>query len=105
MEEKKAHLVSREHCIFLFLLYTYHFNLLFCFFFLVASLFLGNLRQEAEVFIHTRLLRVNTITWKSKKSQQCIMLLNLYLAKMSAYFYFLFSHSNLFLVHGLIFDM
>ena len=50
--------------------------LLFLFFFL-GSLFLGNLRQEAEVFIHTRLLRVNKITWKSKKNQQCVTLLNL----------------------------
>ena len=71
----------------------------------VASLFLGNLRQEAEVFIHTRLLRVNMIAWKSKKNQQCVMLLNLQLPKMLVYFYFLFSHSNLFLVHGSIFDM
>ena len=68
----------------------------FCFLFL-ASLFLGNLRHEAQVFIHTRLLRVNTIMWKSAKSVS-VMLLKLWLAKMLAYFYFIFSHSNLFLV-------
>ena len=39
------------------------------FFFFLASLFLGNLRHEAQVFIHTRLLGVNTITWMSKKNQ------------------------------------
>ena len=66
-EENYKHLVA---------LYTYHFYF-FCFFFFVASLFLGNLRQEAEVFIHTWLLRVNTITWNSKKNPQCVMLLNL----------------------------
>ena len=45
---------------------------LFCFvfvFFLPVVFFVGNLRQEAKVFIHTRPLRVNTITWKSKKNQ------------------------------------
>ena len=47
-------------------LYTHHFRKRFnfvCFFFL-ASLFLGNLRQEAQVFVHTRPLRVNMIAGK-----------------------------------------
>ena len=34
-----------------------------------GDLLMDNLRQEAQVFIHTLLLRENTITWKSKKSQ------------------------------------
>ena len=52
-------------------LYTHHFSERFTFsvLFFLASLFLGNLRQGAQVFIHTRLVRVNTITWKSKKNQ------------------------------------
>ena len=41
-------------------------DLLFLFFFL-ASLFLGNLRQVAQVFIHTRLVRANTITAEVKE--------------------------------------
>ena len=49
----------------------------FSVYFSLASLFLGNLRREAKVFIHTRLLRVNTITWKSKKNQLCVMRLKL----------------------------
>ena len=50
--------------------YTHHFrNDLLSLFFFLASLFLGNLRHEAQVFIHTRLLGVNTITWMSKKNQ------------------------------------
>ena len=60
-------------------------DLLFLFLFF-ASLFLGNLRHEAQVFIHTRLLRVDTITWKSKKNQQNV-----------GVFSFHFSSSNLFL--------
>ena len=67
----------------------------FSVYFSLASLFLGNLRREAKVFIHTRLLRVNTITWKSKKNQLCVMLLKLWLAKMSVYFYFI-SHIQIF---------
>ena len=67
---------KEENYKYLVALYTYHFYF-FCFFFFLGSLFLGNLRQEAEVFIHTRLLRVNKITWKSKKNQQCVTLLNL----------------------------
>ena len=52
-------------------LYAHHFRERFTFYFIffLASLFLGNLRQESQVFIHTRLLHVNTITWKSKKNQ------------------------------------
>ena len=49
----------------------------FSVYFSLASLFLGNLRREAKVFIHTRLLRVKAITWKSKKNQLCVMLLKL----------------------------
>ena len=44
------------------------------------------LRHEAEVFIHTRLLRENTMTWKSKNNQL--------LAKIAVYFYFLFPDLN-----------
>ena len=44
----------------------------FCFFFL-ASLFLGNLRQEAQVFIHTRLLRVNTISQRNISNVSCFL--------------------------------
>ena len=64
---------------YLVALYTYHFRERFTFFvfFFLASLFMGNLRQEAQVFIHTRLLRVITITWKSKKNQLCVTLLKL----------------------------
>ena len=68
----KCDIVGKEdNYKYLVALYTYHFRELFPFFvfFFPASLFLGNLRQEAQVFIHTRLLRVNTITWKSKKNQ------------------------------------
>ena len=76
----KCYIVGKEENYkYLVALYTYHFYF-FCFFFVVvvvSSLFWSNLRQEADVFIHTRLLRVNTITWKSKKNQQCVMLLNL----------------------------
>ena len=56
---------------YLVALYTHHFRERFTFsvYFSLASLFLGNLRHEAKVFIHTRLLHVNTITWKSKKNQ------------------------------------
>ena len=56
---------------YLVLLYTHHFRERFTFsvYFSLASLFLGNLRHEAKVFIHTRLLNVTTITWKSKKNQ------------------------------------
>ena len=56
---------------YLVALYTHHFRERFTFsvYFSLASLFLGNLRHEAKVFIHTRLLHVNTITWKSKKYQ------------------------------------
>ena len=56
---------------YLVALYTHHFRERFIFsaYFSLASLFLGNLRHEAKVFIHTRLLHVNTITWKSKKYQ------------------------------------
>ena len=48
---------------------------LFLFFFL-SSLFLGNLRQEAQAFIHSRLLRVSTITWKSRKISNVSCFLN-----------------------------
>ena len=48
------------------------------------------LRDEAEVFIHTRLLRENTMTWKSKNNQECVVLL----AKIAVYFYFLFPNLN-----------
>ena len=56
---------------YLVALYTHHFRERFTFsvYFSLASLFLGNLRHEGKVFIHTRLLHVNTITWKSKKYQ------------------------------------
>ena len=56
---------------YLVALYTHHFRerLTFSVYFSLASLFLGNLRHKAKVFIHTRLLHVNTITWKSKKYQ------------------------------------
>ena len=50
-------------------------DLLFPFFFL-ASLFLGNLRQEAQVFIHTRLLRVNTICGSQRKISNVSCFLN-----------------------------
>ena len=58
---------------------------------------MGNLRNKAKVFIHTRLLRMNTITWKSKEEQLCVMLFKLYLAKGVGVFLFYFSHPNLFL--------
>ena len=56
---------------YLVALYTHHFRERFTFsvYFSLASLFLGNLRHEAKVFVHTRLLHVNTITWKSRKNQ------------------------------------
>ena len=51
--------------------YTHYFRGRFTFsvFFFPTSLFLGNFRHEAQVVIHTRLLRMNTITWESKKNQ------------------------------------
>ena len=46
---------------YLVALYTHHFSERFTFsVFFLANLFLGNLRKEAQVFIHTRLLCVNT---------------------------------------------
>ena len=64
---------------YLVALYTHHFRERFTFsvYFSLASLFLGNSRREAKVFNHTRLLRVNKMTWQSKKNQLCIMLLKL----------------------------
>ena len=54
---------------YLLALYTHHFSERFTFpvFFFLASLFLGNLRQVAQVFIHTRLLLANTITAEVKE--------------------------------------
>ena len=56
-------------------LYKHHFRKRFTFsvYFSRASLFLGNLRHEAKLFIHTRLLSVNTTTWKEveEKSVMC----------------------------------
>ena len=56
---------------YLVALYTRRFRERFTFsvHFSLASLFLGNPRREAKVFIHIRLLRVNTMTWQSKKNQ------------------------------------
>ena len=76
----KCDIVGKEHNYkYLVALYTHHFRERFTFsvHFSLPSLFLGNLRREAKVFIHTRLLRVNTITWQSKKNQLCVMLLKL----------------------------
>ena len=63
---------------YLVALYTYHFRERFTFsvFFFFASLFLGNLRQEAQVFIHTRLLRVNTICGSQRKISNVSCFLN-----------------------------
>ena len=55
------------------------------------------IRHEAEILIHTRLLRENTMTWKSKNNQECVVLLKLQLAKMAVYFYFLFQLQVFFL--------
>ena len=67
----KCDIVGKEdNYKYLVALYTHHFSERFTFsVFFLANLFLGNLRKEAQVFIHTRLLRVNTITCKSKKNQ------------------------------------
>ena len=54
---------------YLVALYMHHFRERFTFSVFPCKSVLGNLRQEAQVFIHTRLLCVNTITWKSKKNQ------------------------------------
>ena len=54
---------KEDNCKYLLALYTHHFSERFTFpVFFLASLFLGNLRQVAQVFIHTRLVRANTIT-------------------------------------------
>ena len=93
---KRPHLVA---------LHTHHFRERFAFsvYFSLTSLVLVNLRHEAKVFIHTRLLRVNTImTWKSKKNQLCVMLLNFIAGKDVGVFLFYFSHSNVFLGQFLI---
>ena len=89
---KRPHLVA---------LHTHHFRERFAFsvYFSLTSLVLVNLRHEAIVFIHTRLLRLNTITWKSKKNQLCVMLLNFIAGKDVGVFLFYFSHSNVFLVN------
>ena len=86
---KRPHLVA---------LHTHHFSERFTFsvYFSLTSLFLVNLRHEAKVFIHTRLLRVNTITWKSKKNQLCVMLLNFIAGKDVGVFLFYFSLSNVY---------
>ena len=53
---------------YLVALYTHHFRERFTLsLFFLASLFLGNLRQVAQVFIHTWLLRANTITAEVKE--------------------------------------
>ena len=68
----KCDIVGKEdNYKYLVALYAYHFRERFTFsvFLFLASLFLGNLRHEAQVFIHTRLLHVNTIMLKSKKNQ------------------------------------
>ena len=54
---------------YLVALYMHHFRERFTFSVFPCKSVLGNLRQETQVFIHTRLLCVNTITWKSKKNQ------------------------------------
>ena len=83
---KRPHLVA---------LHTHHFRERFAFSVYFSSLVLVNLRHEAKVFIHIRLLRVNTImTWKSKKNQLCVMLLNFIAGKDVGVFLFYFSHSN-----------
>ena len=88
---KRPHLVA---------LHTHHFRERFALSVYFSSLVLVNLRHEAKVFIHTRLLRVNTImTWKSKKNQLCVMLLNFIAGKDVGVFLFYFSHSNVFLVN------
>ena len=77
---QKCDIVEKEdNYKYLVALYTYHFREQFTFFvfFFLVSLYMGNLRQEAQVFIHTSLLRLITITWKSKKNQLCVMLLKL----------------------------
>ena len=67
----KCDIVGKEdNYKYLVALYTHHFSERFTFsVFFLANLFLGNLQQEAQVLIHTQLLRVNTLTWKSKKNQ------------------------------------
>ena len=47
---------------YLVALYMNHFRERFTFSVFPCKSVLGNLRQEAQVFIHTRLLRVKTIT-------------------------------------------
>ena len=44
--------------------------------FFSCSLFLGNSRQEARFFIHTRLLRVNTICGSQRKISNVSCFLN-----------------------------
>ena len=77
----KCDIVGKEdNYKYLVALYTHHFRERFTFsvfIFCKFNLFLGNLRHEAHVFIHTRLLRLDTITWKSKKNQLFVMLLKL----------------------------
>ena len=75
----KCDIVGKEgNCKYLVALYTYHFRERFPFFvfFFLASLFLGNLRQEAQVVIHTRLLRVNTICRSQRKISNVSCFLN-----------------------------
>ena len=63
---------------YLVALYGHHYRERFTFsvFFFLASLFLGNLRQEAQVFIHTRLLRVNMICGSQRKISNVSCFLN-----------------------------
>ena len=57
----KCDIVGKEdNYKYLVALYTHHFRERFTF---------SVLRHEAHVFIHTRLLRLDTITRKSKKNQ------------------------------------
>ena len=75
----KCDIVGKEdNYKYLVALYTHHFrerSTFSVFFFFLAILFLGNLRQDAQVFIPTRPLRVNMITWNSKKNQLCVVVL------------------------------
>ena len=74
----KCDIVGKEdNYKYLVALYTHHFRERFTFsVFFLSSLFLGNLRQEAQAFIHSRLLRVSTITWKSRKISNVSCFLN-----------------------------
>ena len=84
---------------YLVALYTYHFRERFTFFFFLASLLLGNLRQEAQVFIHTRLLRVNTICGSQRKISNVSCFLNYSWQRCRCIFILFFHIQIFFLLH------